>query len=295
MSTILKSAAMSLLSKTLQAFLSKYLSDVDVEGVALPSMYDGSGWGVRLSNVKLRDGVQLMERMPGKRKRRRKRNKKKRTNLQQSTVAEGTGQSTGRAFHPESLSEPLEEPFRLGGDREDPPRGHNEAHEFQPLRDTGRGDSHSDEGNMRTSRSRINSYEDLEISVRTTDNQRASPISRPSTPEQDSKSIFSCFTKGKKKGNNVPGGIETTDNSNTEEGSLAETPISVVETQVYRKFSSLAMDEKKGNANFDDSLITTTENKEDDESDGEDEFEDYEQPYRLCVGDSGRIGTLDIR
>jgi hypothetical protein len=56
---------MSLLSKTLQTFLTKYLSDVDVEAVTLPS-YDGSGWGVRLKNVQLREGVQLMEVMPGK-------------------------------------------------------------------------------------------------------------------------------------------------------------------------------------------------------------------------------------
>ena len=42
MSTYLKTAAMSLLSKTLQTFLTKYLSDVDVEGITLPS-YDGSG------------------------------------------------------------------------------------------------------------------------------------------------------------------------------------------------------------------------------------------------------------
>ena len=55
----------SLLSKTLTTFLYKYLSDVDVEGIALPSVYDGSGWGVRLSNVKLREGVQLLKKMPG--------------------------------------------------------------------------------------------------------------------------------------------------------------------------------------------------------------------------------------
>ena len=84
MSTYLKTAAMSLLSKTLQTFLSKYLSDVDVEGVALPSVYDGSGWGVRLSNVQLREGVELMHEMPGKvtkrrRKRKRIRKKKKKT------------------------------------------------------------------------------------------------------------------------------------------------------------------------------------------------------------------------
>ena len=56
MPTMLKAAAMTLLSKTLQMFLSKYLSGVDVEGGALPSLYDGtstSGWGVRLCSLKL--------------------------------------------------------------------------------------------------------------------------------------------------------------------------------------------------------------------------------------------------
>ena len=69
MSTFFRSAAMTLLSKTLQTLLSKYLSYVDVEGVALPSLYSGgeghSGWGVRLSNVKLREGTKLMN-LPGK-------------------------------------------------------------------------------------------------------------------------------------------------------------------------------------------------------------------------------------
>ena len=64
MSTFFHSAAMSLLSRTLQTLLSKYLSDVDVEGVALPSFSD-SGWGVRLSNVKLRDGTKLVD-LPGR-------------------------------------------------------------------------------------------------------------------------------------------------------------------------------------------------------------------------------------
>jgi hypothetical protein len=67
---MLKTAAMSLLSKTLQTFLYKYLLDVDVEGVAVPSFMDAdgqSGWGVRLVNVRLREGVELMT-LPGKRK-----------------------------------------------------------------------------------------------------------------------------------------------------------------------------------------------------------------------------------
>ena len=71
---------MTLLSKTLQTLLYKYLSDVDVEGVALPSLYntDGhSGWGVRLSNVKLREGAKLMN-LPGKPRPRRRRRRNKR-------------------------------------------------------------------------------------------------------------------------------------------------------------------------------------------------------------------------
>lgn len=69
---MLRSAAMTLLSKTLLTFLYKYLSDVDVEGIEMPSLYgstDGqsSGWGVRLSNVKLREGAELMV-LPGGRK-----------------------------------------------------------------------------------------------------------------------------------------------------------------------------------------------------------------------------------
>eukprot|EP00547_Thalassionema_nitzschioides_P011153 CAMPEP_0194263894 /NCGR_PEP_ID=MMETSP0158-20130606/47302_1 /TAXON_ID=33649 /ORGANISM="Thalassionema nitzschioides, Strain L26-B" /LENGTH=1115 /DNA_ID=CAMNT_0039004115 /DNA_START=191 /DNA_END=3535 /DNA_ORIENTATION=- len=78
MSTMLKTAAMGLLSKTLQSFLHKYLLEVDVEGVAMPSLIDvdgHSGWGVRLCNVKLREGAELMT-LPGKRK---VKKKKKRT------------------------------------------------------------------------------------------------------------------------------------------------------------------------------------------------------------------------
>ena len=82
---------MTLLSKTLQTLLYKYLSDVDVEGVALPSLYntDGhSGWGVRLSNVKLRDGAKLMN-LPGKpRKRKGRRRKEYETPEKQNEVCD---------------------------------------------------------------------------------------------------------------------------------------------------------------------------------------------------------------
>ena len=92
MSNMLKYAAMSLLSRTLQTFLYKYLLDVDVEGVAMPSFLDAdghSGWGVRLCNVRLREGVELMT-LPGKRKVRVRRPKSKETDApKESSISTG--------------------------------------------------------------------------------------------------------------------------------------------------------------------------------------------------------------
>ncbi|KAL3810276.1 hypothetical protein ACHAXA_008644 [Cyclostephanos tholiformis] len=66
--------AKSLLSKTLRTFLRKYLENIELEGINYGSSSSSSesggssGWGVRLSNVKLREGMELMK-LPGKRKR----------------------------------------------------------------------------------------------------------------------------------------------------------------------------------------------------------------------------------
>ena len=294
MSTILKSAAMSLLSKTLQAFLSKYLSDVDVEGVALPSMYDGSGWGVRLSNVKLRDGVQLMERMPGKqiRTRRRIHKKKKTKPPQSSTMSTTTGHLPTDELHDQQS-------LRSGGGKngggfsgESSNNNNNNNKEAELDLSQDESQYQGDETGLRASRTRVNSYDDLELSVR-------SRSSRPNTPVQDSKSIFSCFTKGKKTGGKatLARTIDTMESAYDEDGSMTEVPSSIVdETQSHRQSSRVSTDEKRGGENLVDSLITVTSNNNgEEESDSEDELEDYEQSYRLCVGDSGRIGTLDIR
>ena len=259
-----------------------------MEGVALPSMYDGSGWGVRLSNVKLRDGVQLMEKMPGKQIRKRKRiHKKKKTKPPPSSTTSTT-------------TEPLTT---------------DEPHDQQSLRSVGRNVGVSYGGNteagldlsqnelqyrhpedqtdQRASRTRVNSYEDLDLSV--SDDQAGR--SRPNTPIQDSKSIFSCFTKGKKNRSNATRTIDTIDSAYDEEESMTEVPSSIVdETQFYRQSSRDTANETREGENFVDSLISVSSNNDAvEESDSEDEFEDYEQSYRLCVGDSGRIGTLDIR
>ncbi len=149
-----------------------------------------------------------------------------------------------------------------------------------------------EETEQRASRTRVNSYEDLDLSV--SDDQAGR--SRPNTPIQDSKSIFSCFTKGKKKRTNATRTIDTIDSTYDEEESMTEVPSSIVdEAQIYRQSSRVTTNETRGE-NFVDSLTSVTSNNDAvEESDSEDEFEDFEQSYRLCVGDSGRIGTLDIR
>jgi len=61
--------AKSLLSKTLRTFLSSYLEDIQLDGINYGGENNtSSGWGVKLSNVKLREGMELMK-LPGKRKR----------------------------------------------------------------------------------------------------------------------------------------------------------------------------------------------------------------------------------
>ncbi|KAL9184406.1 hypothetical protein ACHAXT_002492 [Thalassiosira profunda] len=71
--------AKSLLSKTLNVFLRKYLENIELDAIDYGSAAaasggtaseaaGGGGYGVRLSNVKLREGMELMK-LPGKRKR----------------------------------------------------------------------------------------------------------------------------------------------------------------------------------------------------------------------------------
>lgn len=91
--------AKSLLSKTLKTFLRKYLENIEFESISYGSNASNpdatgsgsSGWDVRLSNVKLREGMELMK-LPGKRKRKVvikkkvKRRKKKKVNKVKTKV-----------------------------------------------------------------------------------------------------------------------------------------------------------------------------------------------------------------
>lgn len=63
--------AKSLVSKTLKTALGKYLEDIELESIDYGGNSEeaGSGWGVSLSSVKLREGMELAK-LPGQRKRR---------------------------------------------------------------------------------------------------------------------------------------------------------------------------------------------------------------------------------
>ncbi|KAL3756561.1 hypothetical protein ACHAWU_009955 [Discostella pseudostelligera] len=130
--------AKSLLNKTLRAFLRKYLENIELDSIdygssiaagnkaAENSNRDGassssSGWGVRLSNVKLREGMELVK-LPGKHKRaitRKKRVKKNRdrcTNYSDyvtTPVAKNT--STGIAQFEDRGGVLLNSPFDVDG------------------------------------------------------------------------------------------------------------------------------------------------------------------------------------
>jgi len=169
MSYYFKTAAMSLLSKTLQTFLSKYLSDVDVEGVALPSVYDGSGWGVRLSNVQLREGVELMKTMPGTVTKKRKRKRRIRKHVRRRHTAGAAGTNGG-------ISKDI-----LTDDDGD---NNNSNNNLESLNEKDTTISPKGSGSDELSGEFYTSEDD---------EYDSDGVARPTTPAQASKGMFSCF------------------------------------------------------------------------------------------------------
>lgn len=260
-----------MLSKTLQTFLYKYLSDVDVEGVALPSVYDGSGWGVRLSNVKLREGVQLMM-APGKvtKKRRRKKKKSKRkppqrTNTTNKGVPEARSEATSQ------VTQGSKEAFVTETGTAGPTRALDHPTEESEHNGVIDGSLHlQDLDDMRSIGPIDNSNDDGEEG------------SRPSTPVQDSKSFFSCFHNSRANLNNDPSKIPNLSLHGTEQ----PFPDVIIIDQTLEKGQAereLRNDEVKYPA------------QEEEEEEEWEEYEEYEQAVKLCLGENGRIGTLDIR
>lgn len=309
MSTYLKTAAMSLLSRTLQTFLSKYLSDVDVEGVALPSVYDGSGWGVRLSNVKLREGVELMKTMPGtmlkkrtkkcrgfrKQRRRRDRSKKKSNHVDDAyndvnmpryneAYRGGNGGAVGGELKVD--------------DSERSNRGRSYSSSMTPP-DV----PIVDEAYM-------SSTESLLSSGGEDDNDEF--LSRPVTPVQERQSFLSCFTSRR---TSASGTHTAPTAASSKEKSDRNQEIEKTTQDEHQKYfegvsrkDESSMQRLKGRALPSVARPVSFRYDRDDEYDGDEEFDDeddeyckreeeeeYEQPVRLCLGADGRVGILDVR
>eukprot|EP00980_Cylindrotheca_fusiformis_P000476 scaffold119_cov131-Cylindrotheca_fusiformis.AAC.6 len=272
MATIFK----SLLSKTLTTFLYKYLSDVDVQGIALPSVIDGSGWGVRLSNVKLREGVQLMKQMPGT-----KIGKRKRTRIAKRKKRKAKARPTSVA------------------EQEGPARSYNNDDGATSL---------SSEKEMAPNRP-LESYSPTANGIEVVSDDRSLKLKEamqqqgeesPSTPPQDSKSLLSCFY------NSASARRKTTPLNKREQPDLPEMPILSVHGERERQqgekegttmagLSEVSRDERAILSNMEDSRIVQ-ELEEDEYEEYEEEYEaEYKQQLTLCLGENGSIGTLDVR
>mmetsp|Transcript_1939 Transcript_1939/g.2205 ORF Transcript_1939/g.2205 Transcript_1939/m.2205 type:complete len:1317 (+) Transcript_1939:143-4093(+) len=342
MSTYLKTAAMSLLSKTLQTFLTKYLSDVDVEGITLPS-YDGSGWGVRLKNVNLRKGVQLMDEMPGKivkkRIRRKKRSMRRRrasSQLTQETQSERNGITVSETATMATLSVSQEEEKSEENNDHISRVQENDSIETKQF-SVGKESEYATEKTRSTNTNKCDEepniaateadadavtgyYTDEEVEYDSNGN------ARPTTPTQTSNSMFACFynrtgTKNRSSkcdsnlndncfhhqqqqnddqkeyiaGEFVDKNLDSFTNDTRASSSLPMKEAHIrfmddvrTENQKLEDTGKCVVDGDNNNFEDDDNMYEYYEVEEDCE-------EDYEYPVRLCLGEDGRIGTIDIR
>ena len=319
---MLKTAAMTLLSKTLSTVLYKYIEDVDVEGVALPSVYDGSGWGVRLSNVKLREGVQLMAQLPGKRKRKRKKAKTKakaKAKVNHNVVTEKeaplftANSSTPKASNTNTQKQqPQPQPQPKGTTTTDDGDDHSiQLQEILPITSQQQQQQQQDE------------YEYEYDGDEEGDGAK--------TPIQDSKSFFSCFSASRSNGLTTGGPHppipNLNDNHNDNHNHNHDDPndntiISSLPQQrrdnhrrhqttqtTPKNDSKLSLLDQETSSpspcaveesSFSSPLVLEEEQAArqsplGNDDDDDEEYEEYEQPVKLCLGENGRIGTLDIR
>ena len=306
MSTMLKTAAMGLLSRTLQSFLHKYLLEVDVEGVAMPSLMDvdgHSGWGVRLCNVKLREGVELMT-LPGKRKVKKKRRKPKKTE-QKGSPNEKSSKADTEKRHMNGHA-PRRSAEKERGAQQKPSEAENgDDSELVMLM--------TEQDLVSTpSRSRMMTEEDTDM-----ESALSSRVPSPSFVCRTSVAAAVTGCLSRTTSNTVEA---TTDDEEEVEipsappsrgaptiprGSLVEHDV-VFDTQalegrngvgpkeLFTPINSAEKNEKKiavETVEEDDEQL----NDEHEDDDVEEEFYHTEEDMVLCLGKGGRIGTLDVR
>jgi hypothetical protein len=262
-----------------------------VEAVTLPS-YDGSGWGVRLKNVQLREGVQLMEVMPGKiakkrktRRRRRLRRRKTQTSSQKIIL-----------------------------ENKDPISKIRENDTTKTKRSSvGEESDDNDETKTITTEAELDAlpgyYSDEDIVYDS--NGYPLPTTRiPTTPVQKSR-MFSCFSNrnGTNNGSSTEGKNKYDDSFHQQQQQQQQRQMGDQNENITGEYVR-NQDSFTNDKGYSSSLPTEGENNnigninEDDDDDNyefeyyeeeEDYEEDYEYPVRLCLGSDGRIGTIDVR
>lgn len=298
---------MTLLSKTLQTFLYKYLLEVDVEGVAMPSFLDvdgHSGWGVRLCNVKLREGVVLMT-LPGKRRIKRKQKQTKSTTTQIVDPPESINDnghtrtwSWSTTTTNITTTSNVDRSTAIQNNSNTIPIIHNQ--EKLPLPNT-------EEENETTMESSL--QHDIEA-TRTdipTDNLPDSALSsRAPSPTllcSQRSSMLSCLTR------ETPNDNQNEDDDNDLDIPSAPpsrgSPLSSTTTTIRRTAEDILQkhvlfDTAKCNddTHHPTTVDDTEENEEDNVDNHQEEKEEYEwieQNMVLQLGTDGRIGTLDVR
>jgi len=312
MSNFFKSAAMSLLSKTLQTLLSKYLSDVDVEGVNLPSLLYNSddGWGVRLSNVKLRDGAKLMD-LPGKRPKKDKKVRNDKTKSSSTTRKRRQGRKKTRRKKQQEDEDSETSSERPGGDTQGDKETNNNISDDSPP-------SHGSP----TSQAGSDNAESKESDTRTT--QQSTPesdtetigSSQPQPPPPSSSSSWFFWRSSSSRVTEMPSSSHP--HPSTETQNENQEPDSIPEDNQYggsKSASSLSLasdnqqenkvshassrhdsdweEPKEGEREVIDEYEEDEEKEVDDDSTIDEEEDDL--PMILRLGNDGRIGTLDVR
>eukprot|EP00548_Thalassiothrix_antarctica_P010632 CAMPEP_0194156052 /NCGR_PEP_ID=MMETSP0152-20130528/66889_1 /TAXON_ID=1049557 /ORGANISM="Thalassiothrix antarctica, Strain L6-D1" /LENGTH=1145 /DNA_ID=CAMNT_0038863439 /DNA_START=65 /DNA_END=3502 /DNA_ORIENTATION=+ len=293
---MLKTAAMSLLSKTLQSFLHKYLLEVDVEGVAMPSLIDvdgHSGWGVRLCNVKLREGAELMT-LPGKRKVRKK-TKRKEAKIGNDTEKKSKI-NNGRSINKkgESIKGTVDELSEKRETHQDV--GENAENITTPS------------PNPSFPRSRLMKEEDVEIdSAISSRDQSPSMFCKTSVAD----AISGCLSRNHKETKNG----ETTGGHSPSASSGEKSPTklnsNLLQQNVLFETNVIQKDGKTHSEQFFKPIVTDKNEEMDlngtihnskfenpgisDNSCKEEEYHTIEEDMVLRLGKSGRIGTLDVR
>jgi len=290
----------------------------------MPSLMDvdgHSGWGVRLCNVKLREGVELMT-LPGKRRVKKKKKRRKKKTKKAATASETSQTTAGRASKKSDNNRNGASPFNDDTTTTRDEQTNTAAHGENGVSDYEKLRSSSGNNNQTATtpiRSRMMTEDDTDM-----ESALSSRVPSPSIMCRTSVAsvVTGCLSRG---GHGAT--VEATTDDEDDEVLTPSSPPSrggpfrrdslvkqnvVFDTQALegvvvdgveptKMFRPIDPDEedKEDEEIKAETVVETVDDAEEDEEDEEDEGEDeyyfIEEDMILCLGKAGRIGTLDVR